>query len=98
MLGKGEDEASTNSLKGKQVVEVELDEQCSLKNICNDEESLRDLEHREQPYSLARDRAKRDQKALERYGFEGMVSFALTATSEDSLFVENGMPTEVESL
>ena len=45
MLRKGEDEASTDSRKGKQVVEVELDEQRSLTDICNDEESSRDSEH-----------------------------------------------------
>jgi hypothetical protein len=56
-------------------VEVELDEQHSLTDICDDEELSRDLEHREEPYSLARGKEKRDQKAPERYGFEDMVSF-----------------------
>jgi hypothetical protein len=35
---------------------------------------------------------------LKRYGFEDMVSFALIASSEDSSFVQNDMPTEVELL
>jgi hypothetical protein len=60
-------------------VEVELDEHRSLTDICNDEESSRDSEHREEHYSLARDREKCDRKAPERYRFEDMVSFALTA-------------------
>jgi hypothetical protein len=63
MLRKGEDEASTESQKGKQVVEVKLDKQRSLTDICDDEELSRDSEHREEPYSLARGREKRDQKA-----------------------------------
>jgi hypothetical protein len=98
MLRKGEDEASTKSQKGKQVVEVELDEQRSLTDICDDEESSRDSEHRKEPYSLARGREKHDRKALERYGFKDVVSFALIAGSEDSSSVQNGMPTEVELL
>jgi hypothetical protein len=77
MLRKGENEASTESQKGKQVVEVELDEQHSLTDICDDEELSRDSKHQEEPYSLARGREKRDRKAPERYGFEDMVSFAL---------------------
>jgi hypothetical protein len=79
-------------------MEVELDEQHSLTDICDDEELPRDSNHREKPYSLARGREKRDRKALERYGFEDMVSFALTVGSEDSSSLQNGMPTEVELL
>jgi hypothetical protein len=45
MLRKGEDEASTDSQKGKQVVEVELDEQRSLMDIFDDEELSKDSEH-----------------------------------------------------
>jgi hypothetical protein len=45
MLREGEDEASTDSQKGKQVVEVELDEQRSLMDIFDDEELSKDLEH-----------------------------------------------------
>jgi hypothetical protein len=60
MLRKGEDEASTDSQKGKQVIEVELDEQCSLTDICDDEKSSRDSKHQEEPYSLARGREKQD--------------------------------------
>ena len=41
-------------------MEVELDEQCSLTDICDDEESSRDSGHREEPYSLVRDREKRE--------------------------------------
>jgi hypothetical protein len=37
-------------------------------------------------------------EAPERYGFENMVSFALTAGSEDLSSIQNGMPTEVELL
>jgi hypothetical protein len=62
MLRKGEDEASTKSQKGKQVVKVELDKQRSLTDICDDEELSRDSEHREEPYSLTRGREKRDRK------------------------------------
>jgi hypothetical protein len=47
MLRKGEDEASTDSQKGKQVVEVEHDEHHSLTDICDEEELPRDSEHRE---------------------------------------------------
>jgi hypothetical protein len=32
------------------------------------------------------------------YEFEDMVSFALTVSSKDSLYVQNVMPKEVESL
>ena len=98
MLRKVENEASTKSLKGKQVVEVELNEQRSLMNICDDEQSSRDLEHREEPYSLARGKEKRDRKALEKYGFKDMVFFALTTASRDSSSIQNGMPIEVELL
>jgi hypothetical protein len=98
MLRKGKDEASIDSQKGKQVVEVELDEQRSLMDIHDDEESSRDLEHHEEPYSLARGREKHDRKALERYGFEHMVSFALTAGNEESSSIQNGMLIEVELL
>jgi hypothetical protein len=45
MLRKGENEALTDSQKGKQVVEVELDKQRSLTDICDDEELSRDSEH-----------------------------------------------------
>jgi hypothetical protein len=41
-------------------VEVELDKQRSLTDICDDEELSRDSEHREEPYSLARGREKHD--------------------------------------
>jgi hypothetical protein len=98
MLRKGEDEASTDSQKGKQVVEVELDDQRSPTDICDDEESSRDSQHQEEPYSLARGKEKRNRKAPERYGFEDMVSFALTASSGDPSSVQDGMPKEVESL
>jgi hypothetical protein len=79
-------------------VEVELDEQHSLTDICDDEESSSESKHREQPYSLKRGIEKRDQKAPERHGFVDMVSFALTAGSGVSSFVQNGMTTNVESL
>jgi len=54
------------------------------------------LKHEEEPYSLARDREKRDRKAPERCGFKYMVSFALIASSGDPSSVQNGMPQEVE--
>jgi hypothetical protein len=79
-------------------VEVELDEQRSLTDECDDEKFSRDLQHREECYSLARGKEKCDQKASERYGFKDMISFALTASSEDPLSVQDGMPKEVESL
>jgi hypothetical protein len=79
-------------------VEVELDEQHSLTDICDEEESSSESEHREQPYSLARGIEKRDQKASERHGFEDMVSFALTAGSGVSSSIQNGMTTNVELL
>lgn len=44
-LMKGEDEASADSQKEKIVMEVELDDQRSLMNECDDEESLRDAQH-----------------------------------------------------
>jgi hypothetical protein len=46
MLRNSENEASTDSQKGKRVVEVELDEQCSLTNESDNKESLRDSLHR----------------------------------------------------
>ena len=69
--------------KQKQFLEVELDEQRSLMDECDDEKFSRDLQHREECYSLARGKKKRDQKASKRYGCKDMVSFALTASSED---------------
>jgi len=92
------DKAMTDSQKGKQVVEVELDEQRSLTDECDDEKSSRNSQHREEPYSLARSREKHDRKASERYGFEDMVSFALTASSGDPLSIQGGMLKEVELL
>jgi hypothetical protein len=68
-------------------MEVDLDEQCSLTDECDDGESSRDSQHWEESYSLARGKEKRYQKALDRYGFEDMVSFALTASSGDPLSV-----------
>ena len=41
-------------------MEVELDKQRSLTDICDDEESSRDSKHQEERYSLARRREKRD--------------------------------------
>ena len=79
-------------------MEVELDEERSLTNECDDEEFSRDLQHQEECYSLARGKEKRDQKASERYGFKDMVSFVLTASSEDPSSVQDGMPKEVKSL
>ena len=79
-------------------MEVELDEQRSLTDECDDEEFLRDLQHREECYSLARGKDKRDQKASERYDFKYMVSFSLIASSEDPSSIQDGMPKEVESL
>ena len=61
-------------------MEVELDEQCSLTDECDDEEFSRDLQHQEECYSLARGKEKCDQKASKRYNFKDMVSFALTAS------------------
>jgi hypothetical protein len=46
-----EDEALTDSHKGKQIVEVELDEHHSLTKKGDDNESSRDSQHREEPYS-----------------------------------------------
>jgi hypothetical protein len=57
----------------------------------------RDSKHREEPYSLARGRDKHDRKASEKYGFEDIVSFALTSSSQDSLSIQNGMSIEIES-
>jgi hypothetical protein len=45
MLRKGEDEASIDSQKGKQIVEVELDDQHSPTNICGDKEFSKDSQH-----------------------------------------------------
>lgn len=42
MLRNDEDEALTGSQKGKQIKEVELDDQCSPTDICNDEHVSRD--------------------------------------------------------
>jgi hypothetical protein len=93
------DELSESTVqKEKQFVEVRLDEQRSLTDECDDEEFSRDLQHREECYSLARGKGKHDQKASERYGFKDMVSLALTASSEDPSSVQDGMPKEVESL
>jgi hypothetical protein len=50
----------TDSQKGKQIVEVELDEHHSLTDKGDDKESSRDSHHREEPYSLARRREKCD--------------------------------------
>jgi len=55
-----EDEALYDSQKGKQIVEVELDEHHSLTDKGDDKESSRDSHHREEPYSLARRREKCD--------------------------------------
>jgi len=79
-------------------VEVELDEQRSLTNNGDNEESSEKLQHQEEPYSLARSREKHDQKASERYGFVDMVSFALTAGSGDPSSVQDGILKEVELL
>ena len=96
MLRKGEDEASIDSQKEKQVMEI--DEHRSRTEKCGDEESSRDSQHQEDPYSLARCRDKHDQKALEMYGFENIVSFTLITGNGDSLSAQNGMLTEVELL
>jgi hypothetical protein len=44
-LMKGVDEVLSDSQKVKKVMEVELDDQSSLTNECDDEESLRDAQH-----------------------------------------------------
>jgi hypothetical protein len=98
MLRKCEDEALTESHKGKQVMEVEIVYQHPFTNIYDDEESLRDSQHQEEPYSLTRGKKKCDRKALERYEFEDMVFYALTCTSGDSSFIQNDMPKQVKSL
>lgn len=64
----------------------------------DDEESSKDSQHRVEPYSLARTPEKPDRKALERYDYEDMVSFALIPGSGDPSSVQNGIPKEVESL
>jgi hypothetical protein len=79
-------------------VEVELNEQRSLTDICEDEESSRDSEHREEPYSFARGKEKCDRKAPKRYGFEDMVSLALTTGNGVSSSVPNVTPIEVKLL
>jgi hypothetical protein len=84
--------------KEKQFVEVEHNKQRSLTDECDNEEFSRDLQHREESYSLARGKEKHYQKASKRYGFKDMVSFALTTSSEDSSSIQDGMPKEVESL
>lgn len=82
------DEFSKSTVqKDKQFMEVELDEQRSLTNECDDEKFSRDLQYREECYSLARGREKQDRKALKRYGFGDMVSFALTASNGNPLCV-----------
>jgi hypothetical protein len=45
MLGKCEDEASTDSNKGKKVLEVEFDDQNSPINKCDDEQFSRDSQN-----------------------------------------------------
>jgi len=65
---------------------------------CDDNESSRDSQHREEPYSLERGREKRDRKEPKRYDFMDMVSFVLTTSSRDSLSIQDGMPKEVELL
>ena len=55
------DELSESTVqKEKQFMEVELDEQRLLTNECDDEEFSRDLQHREECYSLARGKEKRN--------------------------------------
>jgi hypothetical protein len=93
-----EDGALTNSQKGKQIVEVELDEQHSLTEKGDDNESSRNSQHREEPYSLEGDWEKHDRKAPEKCDFVDMVSFALAASSGDPSSVQDGMPKEMELL
>jgi hypothetical protein len=69
--------------KEKQFVEVELDEQRSFTDECDDKEFSKELQHQEECYSLARGKEKRDQKASKRYGFKDMVFFALTSSIEE---------------
>jgi hypothetical protein len=76
-----EDEALNGRQNGKQIVEVELDEQCFLTDECDEEDISRDLQHYEKPFSLARGREKRDRKSSKRYDFVYMISFALTTGS-----------------
>jgi len=82
-----EDGVLTNNQKGKQIVEVELDEQHSLTEKGDDNESSRNSQHQEEPYSLAGDREKHDRKAPERFDFVDMVSFTLATSSGDPSFV-----------
>jgi hypothetical protein len=96
MLGKCEDEASIDNQKGKQVVEVEFDDQSSPMDKSDDEQFSKDSQHQEEPYSLAKAIEKCDRKAPEKYGFEDMVSFALVARSGNPSSIQNGMPKEVE--
>jgi len=97
MLRKGEDEASTDTQKGKQVVEVSL-----MNNVHSwmkvMKKNLQETQHREEPYSLARTGERPDRKASERYDFEDMVSFALIPGSGDPSSVQDGIPKEAESL
>jgi hypothetical protein len=79
-------------------MDLVLDDQHPLRTYVIDEESSRDSEHREVPYSLARGKEKCDRKAPESYRFEDMISFALTRGGEDSSSVQNGMPKEKKSL
>lgn len=58
--------------------------------------SFQETQNQEESYSLAKDREKRDQKSLKRYGFEDVVSFALVANSRDPSSHQLGMPKEVE--
>lgn len=55
----------------------------------------RDLQYQEKPYFLAKGKEKRDRKALKKYGFQDIVSFALVDVDRDSLYIQNAMPKEV---
>jgi hypothetical protein len=55
----------------------------------------RDSQHQEKPYFLAKGKEKCDRKALKKYGFQDIVSFALVDVDRDSLYIQNAMPKEV---
>ena len=82
MLRQNEAETCDDSSQEKLTVEVEFDKNSSPTDKGNDND-IDPQQQQEKPYSIAKGREKQIHKALQRYGFEDTVSFALITTSGD---------------
>ena len=84
MLNENE-ETTYDGHKQKLVIEVEFDEHTTSSDMGDVDTNPQQQQQQEEPYTVAKGKEKRNQKAQVRYCFEDMFSFALVTGAGDPL-------------